>query len=373
MSMTTLPPPDACPDCGGALLGAAPFCPHCGSPVLSKSQRAQVDAYVQNRIARELNSRLTDEKTLVRELGDKVEDLVWKRIWRFVSLVTLLVGVVAWLGYSSFKDITDSAKRRLEPIISDAESRAKRAQQEIKSTSDEVQSTKRQIDALSEEAGNQKSRLDSQSGEAARKLTALQRASDKADALAKGHEAKVDASIHRLDAQATKVERAVNNQAIAMAYPTIDTEPYAVVGSQRIDKSQKKSGEVWVQVHLTGLAINQHLLSADKLNQLLNEMANAGSTPFLCVPIVQGRVSGAFEAFDASNPYESSVVTYFDASAKLQADNLAKIASKYVTLKPASAQLVTFPQKLDYNRNIIKTFLDKSGIDAQLFISAPAQ
>jgi hypothetical protein len=46
-----------------------------------------------------------------------------------VGLVVALFGVVAWFGYSSFKDITDSAKRRLEPIISDAENRAKFSRQ----------------------------------------------------------------------------------------------------------------------------------------------------------------------------------------------------------------------------------------------------
>jgi hypothetical protein len=46
-----------------------------------------------------------------------------------VGLVVALFGVVAWFGYSSFKDITDSAKRPLEPIISDAENRAKFSRQ----------------------------------------------------------------------------------------------------------------------------------------------------------------------------------------------------------------------------------------------------
>ena len=46
-----------------------------------------------------------------------------------------------------------------------------------------------------------------------------------------------------MDAQPARVERVVNSQAIANAYPNIDTEPYAVLGSQRIDKSQKKRGE----------------------------------------------------------------------------------------------------------------------------------
>jgi F0F1-type ATP synthase membrane subunit b/b' len=370
MSTTPLPPPDPCPDCGGLLLGATPFCPHCGAPVLSNSQRAQVDAYVQNRIAKELNSRLRDQNALVRELGDKVEDLVWKRIWRYAGLVVALFGVVAWFGYSSFKDITDSAKSRLEPIITDAENRAKQAQKEIKSTSDEVQSTRVQIDALSKEADKQKTRLDSQSGEAARKLAELQRAADKADALSKGYEAKVDASIHRLDAQSTRVERAVNSQAIATAYPNIDTEPYAAVDGRRIEKSQKKPGELWVQVHLTGFALNRQLLSGDKLNQLLNEMGDAGYIAFLGTAVVGGRISGGIEQLGTGSYFNSSVV-YFNPSTKAKADNLARIVAKYVMLNPPDAQLVTFPQKPDYNQNLVKIFLDKSGFDAQVFIAAP--
>ena len=369
MSTSAVPPQEQCLECGGPLLAASPFCPHCGAAVLSKSQRAQVDAYVQARVAKELGVRLTEENALVRELGDKVEDLVWKRIWRYGGLVLALAGVVAWFGYSSFKDITDSARRRLEPIVSSAEERARQAQKDIKVTSDEVHTTKDQIDTLSIEAARQKTRLDSQSGEAATKLAALQRAADKADALAKGYEGKLDASIHRLDAQSARVERAVNNEAIATAYPTIDTEPYAMLDGRRIDRSQKKTGEIWVQVHLTGFAITRQVLSGEKLNQLMDEMTKAGYIPFLGTPVVAGRVSGGIEQFGAGSYYNSAVV-YFDPSTKLKADNLAQIVSKYVKLNPPNAQLATLPQKLNYNQNIVKVFLDKSGFDAQVFISA---
>jgi hypothetical protein len=370
MSTPVVMPQDPCPECRKPLLGNAPFCPYCGAVVLSKSQREQVDSYVQNRISKELGTRLADQAIIVRELSDKVEDLVWKRIWRYGGLVLALAGVIAWFGYSSFKDITDSAKRRLEPIISDAENRAKEAQKEIKATSDEVHTTKNQIDALSAEAAAQKARLDSQSGEAAKKMSSLQQTADKFDTLAKEYETKANASISRIDAQSTRVERAVNNQAIAAAYPTIDTEPYAMLGGKNIDKSQKKPGDIWVQVHLTGLAINRHLLSGDKLNQLLNDMGNSGFTAFLGTPVVQGRVSGGFEQLGTGSPYDSSVI-YFNSSDKPKADKLAQIVSKYVALNPPDAQLTTFPEKLSYNEDIVKIFIDKSGFDAQVYISAP--
>ena len=283
-----------------------------------------------------------------------------------------LAGVVAWFGYSSFKDITDSAKRRLEPIISSAEDRARQAQKDIKVTSDEVLTTKGQIDTLSKEAARQKNRLDSQSGEAATKLAALQRAADKADALAKGYEGKLDASIHRLDAQSARVERAVNNEAIANAYPTIDTEPYAALGNRKIDKSQKKPGEMWVQVNLTGFAIRHEVLSGNKLNQLLTEMADAGYIAFLGTPVLAGRASAGFDQLGTGSPFDCAVV-YFDPSFKAKADKLAQIVGNYVKLNPPGAQFSKFPQKLDYNQNFAKIFLDKSGFDAQVYISAPIE
>ncbi|MGB8029001.1 MAG: hypothetical protein WCF30_04975 [Terracidiphilus sp.] len=342
--------------------------------MLSKLQRAQVDAYVESRVAKELTSRLTSQDVLVRELGDKVEDLVWKRIWRYGGLVLALAGVIAWFGYSSFKDITGSARIRLEPIVSDAENRAKQAQSEIKTTSEEVRTTKSQIDALSQEASRQKARLDSQSGEAAAKLAELQRAADKADTIAKGYEAKLDSSIHRLDAQSARVDRAVNSEAINRVYPTIDTEPYATINSTnlRIDKNQKRAGEFWVIVHLTGHAISRQVLTGDKLNQLLSEMNSAGYTSFLGMPILAGRTSRGFEQMGDGSPFVSAVF-YFDPSAEIKAEKLAQLVGKYVTLAQPNAQLVTFPQSPSPEQAIVKTYLDKSGIDAQVYISAPME
>jgi F0F1-type ATP synthase membrane subunit b/b' len=280
-----------------------------------------------------------------------------------------LAGVITWFGYSSFKDITDSAKRRLEPIISDAEKRTAEAQKQIKNTADEVKITKAQIDSLSDKAARQKTRLDSQSGEASQKLAELQKAANNADTLAKGYEDKLNASIHRLDVQSARVERAVDNQAIATNYPTIDTEPYAVIGNKTLDKKQKKPGDAWVQIHLTAFALNHQIISGAKLNDLLAALGQRGFTPFLCTPQVNGRVSGAFEQFGSTNYYQSAVV-YFDPSFKTKADLLAKIVGKYIPIASSDAQLVTLPEKPTYSESIIETFLAKSGIDAQIFISA---
>jgi len=346
MSAPNLPPANTCLECQQPLHGNAPFCPYCGAAVLSKSQREQVDGYARARVAKELEDRLADENKLVPALGDKVEEIVWKRILRYSALLAALLGVLAWFGYSSFKDITGSAKSRLEPIIADAERRAKDTQNQISTTAGEVTATQHEIDDLSKEADAQKRRLDSQSGEAAKKLDSLQKSADRADKLASDYEAKMDASIHRLDIQAARVERAVDNQAIARAYPSIDAESIAMLGQQLIDKKQKKSGEVWVHIQVSPWAIERHLISGEHLKNLASDLTQAGFIPLVGTTLLQGPVSIGLGQLGNQPAYDSCVL-YYDPALKSKAEQVSKILSNYIKQLPPEPTFERFHTNSD--------------------------
>jgi len=109
--------------------------------------------------------------------------------WPTPTLHSGYFRLIGFSGTEAIADIpTESLKKRIEKFPTKLpatmhQSSARRI----------TESPKAQIDALSGEAARQKARLDSQSGKAAAKLAELQRAADKADKLAKGYEAKLDA------------------------------------------------------------------------------------------------------------------------------------------------------------------------------------
>ena len=71
---------DLCKICSKPLVDAREFCPFCGTEILPSSTTSAVDAYIQNKVTFELSNRLKDQSSLVREIGDKAEDVVWRRI-----------------------------------------------------------------------------------------------------------------------------------------------------------------------------------------------------------------------------------------------------------------------------------------------------
>jgi hypothetical protein len=340
--------------------------------VLSKLQRAQVDEYVRTRVEKEATARLTEEGKLVSALGDKVEDLVWKRIWRYAGLVSLWLLTLTWLGYSSFKDITGSAKKRLDPIVTDAEKRATQAQLDIQKTADEVAKTRSQIDQLSKDATAQRIRLDQQTGEAKQKLDSLQASAARAEKLGADYDARVNAAVQRLDTQSERVNKAVNNLEVTAAYPSIDAEPYATLNGHPFDKSGKKAGDVWVQFNISPWGMQQHLITGDQLKTMFSELTQAGFTPFPGTAGLGGRVGRGFGVIGHESDYASYVI-YYDPSFKAKADQLYRIAAKYVKFSSPGPILEKFQNMPTGTEDPFRVFIDKSGFDAQIIVSTSPQ
>lgn len=71
-----------CAICSKPLVNQGAFCAFCGTKIIPSSTISAIDAYVQDKVNLALSGRLKDQSSLVRELGDKAEDIVWKRINR---------------------------------------------------------------------------------------------------------------------------------------------------------------------------------------------------------------------------------------------------------------------------------------------------
>lgn len=140
-----------CSACSKPLVKDASFCAFCGAQVVPPSPAPAIDAYIQKTIDSKLASRLKTETSLVRELADKVEDIVWKRYTRYVIILALLIAVLGasftFFGVTTSKDV--SAK--IDPIVQAAVRRAEAAK-------DTVEKSAAKVDALKAPMGTPQER-----------------------------------------------------------------------------------------------------------------------------------------------------------------------------------------------------------------------
>jgi uncharacterized Zn finger protein (UPF0148 family) len=80
-----------CPTCGQPLVSGGGFCAFCGTQVSPVSEVQVTDAAIKKSIDAELSVRLKDQSTMVREIADKVEDVIWKRYTRYAIVIGLLL------------------------------------------------------------------------------------------------------------------------------------------------------------------------------------------------------------------------------------------------------------------------------------------
>ena len=72
-----------CVVCSKALVEGGDYCPFCGAEAVSASSVSAIDAYVRKKVDLELSGRLKDQNSVVREIGDKAEEILWSRLKRY--------------------------------------------------------------------------------------------------------------------------------------------------------------------------------------------------------------------------------------------------------------------------------------------------
>jgi hypothetical protein len=372
-SQSVTPPSATCPKRTGAVDPQDPFCRYCGFAILPRPQAALADAYITAKIDQLLTARLASDESLVRGIGDKAEDVVMRRLKYYIILILSGGALLGWLGWHSFSDVTESARRRLDPIVTDAVNKAAQVQRDIQATGQMVERTKteadgteKKIDGLSTEVDNQRARVESESGEAARKLAGLQQSMEKADKVANDL-AGLDARTHNLETRYTTLSQRVNNQAVAENYPNIDAEPHVVLGSTPISKKDKKPGAIWVQIQVSNFGLQKHIIPGDQPAKLIDDLQAAGITPLLGMPQIWGRVNwGTDRMVLGENASYFSSVIYTDPTKKAIADKLVTIVSKYVTLHQPQPEFARLPPPSTSVVDNFRMIWDLSGIDAQI-------
>jgi zinc-ribbon domain len=154
-------PVRVCPACGSPLAEAARFCSSCGARAVDPSVLSTVDAYINKQLDQEVAKRFTDQSSIAREIGDKAEDVVWKRLRLFTVLLVSLLALVGIAGYKTVNDVTQSIE---------------------KETAGKVDAVKLRLDELSQDVEAQTKRVTERGGDISNRLAQLDKTANEAQA-----------------------------------------------------------------------------------------------------------------------------------------------------------------------------------------------
>src|SRR3974377_395442 len=94
-----------CPACHKPIASDMRFCSSCGAKVMDSSMLATIDSYIGTKLDQEIARRFADQGTLAREIADRAEDTLWKRL-RIAIWCAAGVGLVlSFLGIKTFNDL----------------------------------------------------------------------------------------------------------------------------------------------------------------------------------------------------------------------------------------------------------------------------
>ena len=288
-----------CIVCSKPLVEGGEFCPSCGARNPTPVMTTVIDAYVQNRVDQEISDRLKDQTGVVRELGDKAEEVVLKRFKTYMTLFGALVAVLAFVGIKSVRDLLEPVAQRVETLkpkidetaakVDDALAAAQSAQKHVSEATAEIT---HRLDSLSTTATDAQNRLET---------------------MTKSMETRVN-----------QVSKEVDNFSIQQAYPTLGQQKY-VTFLNRPWKGNAGKGphDKWVNVTVALDAVSN--FSEDQLTALVNELKAGGYTPFVGMFGVGGPYSTSFEHLDGGGVTE---VVYFRAADKPMASELKDMVAR---------------------------------------------
>jgi hypothetical protein len=360
-------PSQTCLQCSKPLDEGWEFCPSCGTKIVPLSTPSAIDAYVQTKINSELSNRLKDQTSFVREIGDRAEEVVWKRLKQYgVLFGILLAGVLGFIAFLGIKTLDDVSKR-IEPVVSEAERRAQAVRRTSEETATQINAVKASLDALSRDVEVQTRRVAKKGGEISQKFERLDATATTAQKRVEIYQARadevsrnLDAMVKGLESRVAQVSKQVDDVAIRQGYPTIGQQKFVVFNGQSWKGStQKGVNEKWVNISIYLNTLPD--VDPEKLKTLRKELMKAGYTPL----IGSFGFSGPYYAgFNALGSASQTTVFYFQHNAEQMATDVAAMASKTLAIKDVSAKFVE-PSALSKDLSFV---IEKSGIDLQLFI-----
>ena len=178
-------PNQRCLNCSEPLIEGKPFCRSCGAKAIPSSTISTIDTYIQNKLTRELSTRLKEQSNIVRELADKAEDTLGNRLKRYTIIIGIAAAILAFFRLKPLYEIY----AQIKPMV-------KAAEDQIAQITKEVGLAKAAVDRLSSDVAAQRARVTDRNGEISRKFQSLDAAangfSERLEAMEKAFESKFE-------------------------------------------------------------------------------------------------------------------------------------------------------------------------------------
>lgn len=376
---------DLCPRCADPLIPGKLYCANCGLAVIALPDRVPIDAYIEAKVGEALARRLVDQTSLVREIGDKAEDVVWARLKRYTWAVTIALFLLGLYGITSIQEakskIVDEARTRLEPVIADTEKRVTSARSEIEKSEIQIGLVKKKLDETSNLADRQSERLTVQGGEIEKKLAGVQEANQRVNVLNGGFEkrvteyekqlsemqARAEQSSQRLEdiqkgfeTRVVAVTQQIDNVSIHEAFPGLGQKVYVTFNNKPWrNPAEKKAGEKWVDIFIDSPAWPS--ISPKQVENLVQALRKRGFTPLVGRFGLGGPYSAGFGALGDN----SQAVYYYSQKDQQEASEAAQAVRDNLNLAEMQAKYID-PTKVDQS---MRPVLEQSGLDMQIYIS----
>jgi hypothetical protein len=375
-------PAGSCPKCGDPLVAGKSYCANCGLLVGTSPDAVALRAYVDAKISSELNSRVKEDGGVVRDLADKVEDVVWGRLKRYTMIIGVFLAAIAalltFIGFKTYDDLKNSIVKQIQPAVSRIEKRA----DEIGKTVDDLDKSRipavtASLNKVEGEAQSQKARIEGAGGQIAKSMQSLKTAEETATADSEHFEQRVKEDEQRLNQitqqsqeQIAQVTKAASQASIVRAYPTIGQEPQILISNQLVSAKDKKPGEKWVSLVVSYSAIRENTYTNEQIQQVETALRLAGYRVFSGSISVTGHIGIGYERIGPDLFGLGSEVFYYDMKKDHVADEIWNIVARHVqTLGPKPIFVGETSIGAGFDAGI-RYFEQNSGIDAQVFLGS---
>lgn len=372
---------NTCAKCGATLVPNQPFCSTCGTLNGAPPSLAAMQTYVDAQIASQLAAKLKDQASVVRELADDAEDVVWKRFKRYSIIsgffLVVIFGLVTFIGFKTYADLKASVVEQVKPAVKALQDNVNA----LNATVDDL--NKKRIPAVTQslnvvegEAQAQKKRVSDADGKIAKSMASLNAAEQKANAdsaafskSAQDNQRKLDQLTQRSTEQINQVTASASKTAIAQAYGFMAEDPAMTVGGQTISKKNKKPGEKWVNLVVSLDAIQRQTYTTAQLEKVESALLGAGYRVFIGVSSVGGHFGYGFYRLSYPDGDSDSEIIYFDKEKKTEAEQLQVLVNRELPNR-CGVKLAADVIKGSYQSEAVRYFDDNSGMDAQVYLGS---
>ena len=280
-----------------------------------------------------LADRLKDQSSLVRELGDKIECIVWRRLKHYGALCgiifALVIGFIAFAGIKTVNDVST----RLEPLVNAAE---KRVRTQIAQIDDQIKNEGLKADITSH---------------------TLQTAEDIANNDIRILTSKQTFTQNQID----QLSKQAGNLSIRQIYPGLGQKKYVTFnGSQWRGSITKEQNAKWINIQIDMTSLPDFTL--DQIESLIAELKKDDYTAWIGSFGLGGPYFEGFGPFANSN--NQTTLFYFKPSSKTMASYVATRVSQSLQIETVQTQFVD-TSALSKDETFV---IDNSGLDLQLYL-----